>query len=297
MKTVVPVEVTPSTLISTNVTNNYPDWTSGTYSLGDRVVYENEVYEVVADPDTTDRPDIGSEKEVPTWIILGWSNQYRMFREGVDSLSTETGSIEVEIQLSEVVDTVGVLGIIGNNITVELTDPIEGVVYTKTYDLVDIGASDWWEYFFLPYEQVANVIFEDIPPYANAILRITINSATGTGDVSCGRVVFGTSINIGNIQYGTNVGVIEYSIKERDGFGNLRLVPRRTIKRIDFDLVLETQRLSYIQRELKKLSSTPSLYIGNSNTEFTIIFGIYRDFDLSADSPDVSYGTLQIEEF
>jgi len=45
------------------------------------------------------------------------------------------------------------------------------------------------------------------------------------------------------------------------------------------------------------LSSTPSLYIGNSNTEFTIIFGIYRDFDLSADSPDVSYGTLQVEEF
>ena len=297
MRLVKPFDVDDTVLTSTSVVNDYPDWTAGTYTLGQRRVEDNKVYEVVADPSTTDQPSVGVTANPPTWILIGWSNQYRMFRDGSDSKSTSTDNITVDLVFSDIVNTIGLLGLLGNTVSLTVTDSVEGVVYSQTIDLIDAGAGDWWEWHFLPYESKTTTVFSEIPPYNNATYELVLSGLAPTDPVECGRVVAGVETGIGAMRYDTSVGVIEYSTKERDGFGNLTLVPRRTVRRVDYDLIMETNQVSYIQRELTSISAQPTLFIGDDSTDWSIVFGVYRDFDISVSSPSISYASLQVEGF
>ncbi len=296
MRVVTPIQVTPDNLTSTNVVNEESDWAAGTYSEGDRVVYENEVYEVVASS-TTLRPDNGLVSDPPEWIKLGWSNQFRMFRDGRDSQSTSIESIDVTLDYGEVISTVAVLGIEANSATLVVTDPTDGVVYNETIDLVDIGVADWWEYFFLPYSSDDTAIFRDIPPYPNATIDLSIDGAAATDEVKAGRVVGGVERSLGVSNYGTSVSLLQYSTKERDGFGNLILVPRRSVRLVDYDVTVESGRIDFVVRDLERLSATPTLFIGDELYSSSVTFGVYRDFNQGITTPSVSDLTIQVEGF
>lgn len=297
MRVVIPDEVTESILQTTNVVNLEVDWTAGTYDTGDRRVFGRSVYEVVAEPNTSDQPDTGAAADPPTWVRLGYSNQWRMFTEGVDSLSTAEGDITVTMEWDSTITTLGALGLSGNKITLTVTDPSDGVVFDEERDLVDIGVSDWWEFFFLPYENIDSVIFSGIPPYPGAEFELSLEGATVSDDVSIGRVVAGVSRELGVTQFGTEIQLQDYSIKERDGFGNLTLIPRRTITMVNYDVHVPTPQVDFTIRNLKRLGGIPALYIGEEMYTSTISFGVMADVSEGITTPSISELTLQVEEF
>ena len=296
MRIVQPSEITTDVLQSTNVANIETTWTEGTYSLGDRRVYERIVYEVVADPNTADRPDIGAASDPPTWVALGYSNQWRMFTEGADSLSTGTGDIDVTLQWPTLISTLAALGLMGASITVTVTDDIDGVVFDETRDLVNIGVGDWWEFFFLPYDNIDAAVFE-LPPYPGADVRILLEGATISDDVAVGRVVAGVGRDLGVTLYGTDIQLQDYSIKDRDGFGNLILRPRRTLKYVNYDVHVPTGSVDFVTRALSRLGAVPTLYIGEENKTSTIVYGVFSDVSQGISTPSLSDLTLQVEEF
>ena len=296
MRIVMPQDITPAVLQSTTVVNAEPDWADGTYDLGDRAVYENEVYEVVADPSTSDRPDQGAVADPPAWVRLGWSNQWRMFRDGADSKTTAEGEIDVTLQWSGLISTIAALGLRGKEITVTMTDSVDGVVFDETRSVVDIGVSDWWEFFFLQYDDTDAAVF-NLPPYPGADIRILLEGATIADQVAVGRVVGGVSRDIGATLYGTDIQLQDYSIKERDGFGNLILRPRRTLKYINYDVHVPTDRASFVVSQLSRLGAVPTLYIGDAQKPATVIYGIFSDVSQGISTPSLSDLTLQVEEF
>ena len=296
MRIVQPSEITTDVLQSTNVVNIETTWTEGTYELGDRRVYERTVYEVVADPNTSDRPDIGAASDPPTWVALGYSNQWRMFTEGVDSLSTGTGDIDVTLEWTDVISTLATLGLIGNSITVTVTDDVDGVVYDETRDLVDIGVGDWWEFFFLPYDNIDAAVFE-LPPYPGADVRILLEGASISDPVAVGRVVAGVGRDLGVTLYGTDIQLQDYSVKDRDGFGNLILRPRRTLKYVNYDVHVPTGSVDFVTRALSRLGAVPTLYIGDPDKTSTVVFGVFADVSQGISTPSLSDLTLQVEEF
>ena len=296
MRIVQPSEITADVLQSTNVVNIETTWTAGTYSLGDRRVYERMVYEVVADPNTADRPDIGAASDPPTWVALGYSNQWRMFTEGADSLSTGTGNIDVTLKWPGLISTLATLGLMGQSITVTVTDAIDGVVFDETRELVDIGVGDWWEFFFLPYDNIDAAVFE-LPPYPGADVRILLEGASISDTVAVGRVVAGVGRDLGVTLYGTDVQLQDYSIKERDGFGNLILRTRRTLKYVNYDVHVPTGSVDFVVRALSRLGAVPTLYIGDEDKTSTIVFGVFADVSQGISTPSISDLTLQVEEF
>lgn len=295
MQIVRPQEVTPSILTSTNVVNMEPTWTAGSYTIGQRVVFNHEVYEALTT--TSAQPDVGAVADPPTWIRVGWSNQYRMFRDGQDSRSTRTGNIDVTLTYPETITTMGVLGLVGSTAQLTVTDPVDGVVYDQTFDLVDIGVADWWEFFFLAYENIESVVFEGIPPYPGAPARLLVSGLQPTDPVEVGRVVAGVSREIGATLYGTDVQLQDYSIKERDGFGGLRLIPRRVVKLVNYDVHVPTGSVGFSVRFLSSLAAQPTLYIGDPTRPETITFGVFSDVSQGITTPSISDLTLQVEEF
>jgi len=298
MKFVVPITVDDSNL-TTNVTNDYSTWSAGTIALGQRRVEGEIVYEVVESPTTTDQPSVGAAKAVPTWIVIGYANIWRMWREGTDSTSEKVDDIEVSVEIPTVVTTVGVLGVDAVSVTVQLNDPVEGIVYDETLDVADIGVPDWWEYFFTSYERQNALIFENLPAYfgTGVTVDIMVTAASPSDTVSVGRVVIGRSVDAGRSLAGINSRNVTFSQKVRDEFGGLTLVNRRTIRVVDFPVMIPQANTDPIQRIAAELAVTPTLFIGDSSKPETIVFGVFESFDIIINGLSVVECNISVEEF
>lgn len=293
MRIVEPVDVSETALVSSDVpVDDYPLWEAGTYTLGQRVINGIQAWEALADT-TTQEPSASSFD----WLRLGYVNRWRMFRDGLDSLSVQLDSISTIIAFPALVNTVAALGIDGAEVQLTVTDAVEGVVYDQTASLVDIGVADWWEYFFLPYDRKDTHLFTGVPPYLGSDYALTIRAASAQEVAAIGRVVAGTVRPLGVTNYGTSLSSIDYSTKDRDGFGNLTLVPRRTVKLIDYEASVSSQRVGFVQKQLSRLAATPTLFIGDELYDATIVYGVYRDFTEIISSPSISQLTLTVEGF
>ena len=302
MKFVVPITIDDSNL-TTNVVNEAVDWTAGTYATGVQKVEGELVYEVVATPSTTDQPSVGAAKAVPTWVVMGYANKWRMWREGSDSVSTRTGTAGITCSITPLgpaaVTTVGVLGLDALSVTVTVTDSIDGLVYNETKDVADIGVPDWWSYFFTTYDRNRALIFEDLPAYfgTGVTLAISINPASPTDEVECGRVVIGPAIDAGQSLQGVTSRNISFGTKERDPFGNLTLVNQRTIRVIDYPVMIPKNNVNSIQRKAAELAVIPTLFIGDSDMPETIVFGVFENFDVIINGLSVVECSIAVEEF
>lgn len=295
MRTVQPVNVNDSNLTATNVAEIIFDWTLGTYNIGDQRVYGESVYEALGT--TSDRPDIGAAKSTPTWIRLGYSNIWRMFRDGADSRSTAPGEINVTIQTVAPATAIALLGLSGSHAYIMLTDDVEGIVYQADASLADIGVLDWWEYWFTDYDTVSSVYFPDIPAYGGAELNVLIEAATETANAECGRVVFGPEREIGVTVEGVQSRFEDFSTKTRDEFGNLTLVPRRTIRVVDYDFKVENTAVDFTQRAFSALAGTPAVFVGHPDLPETTVFGVYQSFQVIVNGHMITDCSLSVEEF
>lgn len=283
-------DVITGDMLSNVALDDYAIWAAGSYVIGDRVIYGIEVYECVAN--TSAEPTTSAD-----WVRVGYTNRWRMFRDGRDSKTSNTEVIDAAIETTEIYSTVSLLGLSGSEARVYVEDDTDGIVYDETISLVDIGVGDWWEWHFLPYEEEDTAVFDGIPPYTSSRLNIHIIGATALSTVECGRVVYGLSRELGLTNFGTSIELLDYSTKERDGFGNLTLVPRRAINIVNYDVTVPTPTINFALRKLKEVSGIPALFIGDSDFSETVTYGVYRTVMQGISYPSISELTVQVEEF
>lgn len=293
MNIVLPITVNESNL-TTNVGNEHADWAAGSYAEGDKVVFEEFIYEALTA--TSDQPDEGAAKDTPTWVRLGRANMWRMWRDGADSRSKRDSDIEVTIPLTNVATTVGLVGLQGTEAQVTLTDSEEGVVYDQTQTITDISAKDWWEWYFGTYNAKSSVVFDDLPSYGDADLMIKI-TGTESNEVQVGRAIIGQQSSLGVTLEGVDVRSEDYSKKQRDTFGNLELVPRRTIKLMEYDVRMEPTAVDFVERRLSSVAAMPTLFIGDPTMPESIVFGVYEDFTIVVNGYTITEASIAVQEF
>lgn len=297
MQLIRPRDITPTVLTSSNVPeNDYPEWVAGTYNLGIRVIIaaQHTIYEVVAPVSTTDSPLVGIAKAVPTWVVVGPTNRWRMFDSSVGTLTTNPGSIVVVLTPGKVINSLALFNLAGRSVRVTMVDSVDGMVYDRTLNLV-AGVTNWYEYFFSEIETRTDIVITDMPAYGTASVTVTITSNTGSAAV--GHLAIGTIEDLGCAAYGASVGAISYSRKDRDAFGNPIIVKRSNAKTAGFDISFDTARLATIQRILIDLDAVPVVWIGSPLPQYeaTVVFGFYRDFSLNYEGPKISRGSINVE--
>ena len=171
------------------------------------------------------------------------------------------------------------------------------IAYDRTIPIVDIGVSDWWEYFYADYEETDLTYFDDIPSIAGANFRIIITGLGDTINAECGRVILGVEKEVGVTLDNVQSRLQDFSRKERDSFGNLSLVPRRTIRLVDYDLRIESPLVYSAQRRFRDLAAVPALYIGDKEMEETITFGVFTQFSIIINGHTITECSVSIEEF
>lgn len=291
-----PTNVDASTLTTSNVAEtDYPAWTAGTYVLGDRRIYDHKIYEVVASS-TTDRPDTGAAAVPATWLFISATNRYKMFDISVGSGTVNSGSIDVTVTPSTVCNSVVLFDVDGASAQLIVRTAGGTIVYDQTISLADYsGITGYFNYYFLPILETGatEVAFIDIPNYSGASFQLIIDA--GIGDASCGEMIIGQKSVLAVTNFGTSVGIKDYSVKNIDDFGNITITTRAYSKRADYDVTVETSQVGQFNKFLASVRSTPAVYIGDPDRSETIVLGYYRDFSVVLSNPSISECSLSVE--
>lgn len=294
MTIIKPVDLAENMVVSNVPLDDAPVWVSKTYAEGDRVMHRLRVWEALTAIPAGVEP--GAETVTPTapakWLDTGAVNRWRMFDDKVGTVTAREGSVVVDLQPGQAVTALAALNMNGLMLSVLMTDPAEGVVYEQDVSIVDVGAGNWYEYFFKPFTRTGDITLTDMPSYPSATTRVTVSSA----DIAeIGSLSIGTQDEIGMAVYGTSVGIVDYSRKVTDEFGNYSILERPFSKRAEYDVVLDTAQVSRVQRLLASIRAKPVVWIGEETMEATVVYGFFKDFSISISGPSVSDATITVE--
>lgn len=299
MQIIRPIEITDTELNSTTAVETDPTYNPATtYALGAYVIYNKRRYESLQASNTGNTPGaVGST----WWLDVGPSNQWAMFDQINGTQTTGTDSIVTELTIASRLDSLALLNLDAAEVTVVAETAAAVEVYNETYSLVDNDeVTDWYQYFFLETSRGTELIVSDIPRYAGMTITVTV-SDTGA-QVAIGSMIFGTVHDLGLTLAGARVGIIDYSRKEADDFGNYSLVERAFAKRANFSVIVEGTsmadvggRVDAVHRILSQYRAAPLVWVGSDSYDSTTIFGFYRSFEVDVAYPTHSVLSLEIE--
>jgi len=294
-----PVQLTDAMLISTDVAeNDHAEWSSATtYAVGDRVILvsTHKIYESLQDANTNKNP----LTEPAFWIEVGPTNRWAAFDDSVSTQTVTDGgsppTITYTIKPGQAINSVAVLNVTNaTKLTITLTDPTFGVVYTKEVDFSFLPlSSDWYAWFFGQKRQATQDVALDLPAYPSADLLLEFE---GNDQLAVGVIMFGQQQRFGlGLRYGARVGIQDYSRKETNEFGETNLVIRAFAKRANFDLFMGSAEVDPLQNYLASIRATPVLWVGSNDFESTVLFGFYKNFDILISYPEHAECSLEIE--
>lgn len=295
MKIIPPRDI-PIGSITSNVAITETEWVAGAYGTGVQRYEGATLYEVVASPDTSDQPSEGVKKDPPSWIEIGSINRHKMFDFRIgDATEQAAGDIDVTIAGDDTVaNGIGFFGLEGRSVRVVVTDAVEGVVYDKTQDLSDYtGINNFYDWLFAPAATKTETAFVDLPAYRGADVRVVV-SANGD-DTAVGELVLGRISTLGVTLINFELGIENFSRKERDSFGRFQIVERGFAKISSYDVFVSNSEVNATFRSLAEIRATPAVYIGADDMPETIALGFYKDFSVLRTGPNSSEMTLEVE--
>ena len=273
------------------------------YLDGDQVqlstVNNHKIYEALENVTGGTSPELDVLLAAPKWLEISATNRWKAFDTSVGSQTSKATSITYTITPGEVFDSIGFLNLSATAVQFTLTDPVDGVIYTETVELLDVIITgtqpiiDWYAYFFSAIMMTTAFARPGISLYLNTVLTITISYAGGTAAV--GAIIIGTQMTIGGTQYGAGVGIRDYSVKGADAFGNPVITTRAYSKRMSCELTVPTNSIADIQNTLARYRTTLLLWVGVDDYASTIIYGFYRDFNIVLSYPAFAICSIEIE--
>jgi hypothetical protein len=296
MQVLKPLTFQNSQLISTTAVNAEAAYNAATtYALGAIVSYQGNRYESLQNTNLNKTPDVS-----PTWWLnLGATNQFAMFDQFVSTSTTATTSLTVVYAPGAVFNSIALINVEAAVINITIRDGISGpIIYENSAGLSGANLTSWYDYFFLdPLLKRTQVVFSGLPQYVNAHITIGLTNSEGE-EVSVGTVVAGDLATLGKTQYGASAGIVDYSIKETDDFGNTSFLKRAFSKRLNCQFYLENSQLNRVHSYISSIRATPAVWVASDNPQFEealIVYGFFKEFSLDIAYPANSLYSIEIE--
>jgi hypothetical protein len=297
MTVVPPTEITPAMLTSNVPVNDYTAWSNATaYVVGDSVSLNNRNYQALV-ANTGKNPETDTSQP-PVWQDLGPTNRWKMFKKQIGNdwivgTSTAFASlIDVSVTLPKRVNAIGLVGVRASSVQIIMTAGGQEV-YNKTFVMQTKKASGWYQYFFGPFTITETLAIVDLPPISGATIRVIANAPNGTAQI--GMMVVGWAVEVGTATYGdTSFGIENYSNVKVGDFGQVTIIPRGKRDFVDYDVVVDEDRLATIKRTFTDISESACLYVGTTKLGVTIIIGRYERFAPNLRAPNDSQFTLEV---
>jgi len=245
-------------------------------------------------------PNVGNAPATSkaAWEDLGPTNRWAMLDTMNSSQSTSSGSIVATVS-GAMIDTVVLMNVVASRITIEQfygNDLVEAL----TSSLVDLHTEDivdWYSYFVTGLSVRSALVESGWRKLPYAVFRVTIYPLTG--QAACGMLVAGEKKQLGDTGFGVSAGILDYSRKSTDEFGNTYLSQGAYAKKASVPVQMDNANINDAYALLASVRSKPTLWNCNNNDsggfEPLLIFGFARDFGVVIPGPVVSDCNLEIE--
>lgn len=298
MRIIRPHQVTESALASNVPENDQPLYDeSASYTTGQRCIFAHRVYEALTDTQGQEPP-----AHPAAWLDTGATNRWRMldgkvgtFTESDAPFTHGTGTgIQFELTVGRVSNGLALFEVYADTLVLEVTDPVDGTLYERTVNLIDnSGVVDYHTYCFLPIERKLNHIALDLPMYGTATIRVSLHKAGAPA--RCGLVVVGLIHKLGDLLFSPEVGIMDFSDRERDTFGNLTFQERDWSRNGSFEVAMTPAQEDYNLRLLAQNRAKPLVWIGALSRPLTHIFGVFSDVRIIARTAKTTDLAIDVE--
>lgn len=230
------------------------------------------------------------------WVKVSPDNRTAMFDNQSFTTSVANKAITSTISTG-IIDTVALINVSADMATVTVRNGLGGdIIYTKTAGLTGGNPTNAWDYYFSdPLLRTNQYIFDDIPPFSNSHVTLEL---TGGAEVSIGNLIVGKSKDLGLSVYGAQAGILDFSTKTTDFFGNTLFTKRGYKKTLSIQTEVKKEKINQVQRLLYNLRTIPALWISTTDTELSeplVLFGFYKDFSTTISYPTHALCSLEIE--
>lgn len=294
--------IKPITLTDANITSNIAEDEAPLfdetviYVEGYEVIDEHYIWIAQADVPTTAstvHPSEGATLAPPTWAKKSVTNHWAAFDNVVGSQSENAGTIDITIDAG-LINAIGLLNVVAKSVQIIVTDPVDGEVFNKTINMIDVrGISGWYDYYLNDIEYKSLAVELTLPAYKNATTQIIISQLGGVAKL--GNVVVGKQYYLGELLIGGDMGMVSYSRKVVDEFGNYTVTKRANAKRSNVLINMETARVDRNKEALESLDSTLTLLVTGDYYDSLTVFGFYKDFIIGIQSPPYTECNIQFE--
>jgi len=317
-----PLKITDSILHTSNVPeNDYPVYSnSTTYSRGDRVIIiaTHRIYECVIPESTTITGISPLEPVIDTvyWIELGWTNRWRMLNDEIREKTNYSAVVEwdapsgdpedepvvrkgiyVSLHPTGIINSIALFGMRVLTYNVRMYDSDDNLVYESSASTNDNSSiTDWYQYFFSPISRKLEGVLLDLPSYYNSRIDVFLEEVEGEGAQLSGMFI-GKADRLGCTKYGLNMGIQDFSRKERDDFGNPYLLRRDFVKRVSFDININKNMVDRVFKTLQRCRATPVVWVVVEEYKSSLVYGFYRDFSIVLPDYQIQHCQIEVEGF
>lgn len=304
---ITPVTITDAMLTSSSVPE--PDtgetaWAVGTtYALAARAYKNHIMYESLIAGNLGNDPALETQNDPdnpPTkWLEVGRTNRWEMFNLTRNAQTVYASPHTVVITPGKRINSLGISGLENvDNVSITVTSGAT-TVYSNTENLNTRDVTSYYDYCFAPFSTRPSFVKFDLPPYTDAVISVTLSATSGL--VKCGAFVIGNSTNIGDVQYGAESDVLNFSRIDRAFDGTIQLLPRRSVPKTIQQVFADKSLVNKIRNLRTALNAVPAVWAGLDQTddeyfEPLLIFGIYKRFSINLDHPTAIITSLEIEE-
>jgi hypothetical protein len=208
------------------------------------------------------------------WLALGATNRWKMFDKAVNSQTSAPDKVTVVVNPGELANTLTILNVGGSSVTVSQSES----GYTRTRSLVTHDVLNWYDWWYQEPLWVGDTVFDDIPPYINSTLTVTVNSPGNLAAI--GGWFLGKAKFIGKTQWELTAGILSYSGSEADTFGNVTLVKRESAKKMNFEVAIPKGYEDEVYRYMRAAENVEMVAIASSNWALTLSYGYLGQWEV-----------------
>ncbi len=299
MQCLVPLTITSGMLTSSvpEVDTGETAWVSGTtYAVSDVRTYDKRKYERLIAGAGTTTPNLATG----VWLDIGPTNKWAMFDTLRNTATVSTGTLTIAIAPIKRFTAIALMQLEATSVTMTLTVLGTPVMATRVYSTVQRHPVKWSEYFFGNFKYKPALAVFDLPPYSGAVITLTI--ANTTGSVSVGALCLGSPVYVGAAQYSAVSSALNFSTITRDTFGNVTLIPRRSVPKTDQVCEIDKGAVDSLVDLRRDINAVPCVWscLDDLSTDgyfnAGLILGIYKEFSINLAHPYNALVTLQLEE-
>jgi hypothetical protein len=227
------------------------------------------------------------------WQDLGYANKYKCLDDSLSSQTESNSNIEMSFLLSKV-DSIYLFNLVASSVDILVTSQ-DGLTtyYDDNVSLESKDGGTFYNYFFNDFIYETKAFF-DIPIAAIDVkVSITFNTLNGVAKI--GNIVIGRANYLGGTNFGASIGSIDFSKKTTNENGETYIEEGAYKRRNQLTITTESGLTDRVVRLLDMYRATPIVFAGTESFKETIVYGIYKTYDMVVSTPTISKLSLKYE--